>query len=63
MSVQSDIAEIKAALEDAEGASQTARHKLKKLHNVLSQKLADNAELLGLTSGEVIAMGGGTDKP
>lgn len=62
MSVQSDIAEIKVALVEHEQNLKTARRSARKLHNLLATKLGDNAELLGLDPGEVVAFGGGTNK-
>lgn len=63
MSIQSDIAEIRAALVEHEQNLKTVRRSARKLHNLLATKLGDNAELLGLSEGEVVAFGGGTDKP
>jgi hypothetical protein len=62
MTARADAAEIKAALEEVEAASQTTRAKLRKLHNLLGQKLAEHAPRLGLTAEDVIALGGGTPK-
>lgn len=66
MSVQTDLAEIKAAIvaveaEDGE-AQRTLRRRIRRLHNLLAEKLLDNAELLGLSESDMVALGGGTPK-
>lgn len=62
MTIQSDIAEIKAALEQHEADLKTTRRSARKLHNLLAGKLAANAGLLGLSESDVVALGGGTPK-
>lgn len=62
MTVQSDVAEIKAALEEAEADQKRARRSLRRLHNLLAEKMAENAGLLGLSEGDITTMGGGTPK-
>lgn len=62
MSVQSDIAEIKALTEEHEDDLKRARRSGRKLHNLLAAKMAAHAELLGLSDGDVITFGGGTPK-
>ena len=62
MSVQSDIAEIKTALDAHEADFKRARRSARRLHNLLSQALAAHGSLLGLAEGDVVALGGGTNK-
>jgi hypothetical protein len=61
MAVMSDIREIQSALKAAEDAP--TRGAVRRLHNLLAEKMVEHRVRLGLTDNDIIALGGGTPKP
>lgn len=62
MTIQTTIEAIRAELTEAEACQRKAARKQLRAHNMLAAALEEHGALLGLSSEEIVAFGGGTPK-